>query len=358
MEMMIPHNKPSLGIEEATVIKSVIQSGWIAQGKQVKNFEDEFSNFLSQEFSPSCAVAVSNGTSALYLALASFDIGFGDEVILPTYTCSAVLNAVFMTGAKPVLVDIDSRNLNISFSETVKKINKKTKAIIITHTFGYPVDLDNFLNLGIPVIEDCAQALGSKLCNRYVGTFGDISTFSFYASKVLTTGNGGMVFSKNKKLLAKIKDFREFDCRKNFKPRFNFQMSDIQAAMGRVQLKRLPSFLEKRKTIANKYYNVLSLEKVFPPRDIIGGDPNFFRFLIQTSKPSKIIKYLEKKGIKTIVPIENYELLHNYLKLNKNFFLVSEIISRTTLSLPIYPALSDQEVRYITKALSIFKKII
>ncbi|MBI3046048.1 MAG: DegT/DnrJ/EryC1/StrS family aminotransferase [Candidatus Harrisonbacteria bacterium] len=342
---MIPHNKPTLGKEEIDAAARVIKSGWVAQGSEVKKFEDEFSGFLFKK--PGQAAAVSSGTAALYLALISLGIGKGDEVILPTYVCSAVLNAIFMAGARPVLVDIE--NLNLSYFETVKKVNRRTKAIIITHTFGYPADTRKFLNLGIPIIEDCAQALGSKFNNKYVGTFGDIAIFSFYASKMMTTGYGGMVFSQNKNLIAKIKDYREFDCRRNYKPRFNFQMSDLQAAIGRAQLKKLPFFLKKRQKIAYAY-SKNTPEIIFPKKNSL-TKPNFFRFILKISNPRRLQNYFLKNKIKTIVPIERYELLHNYLGLPSKNYPVSEEMAKTTLSLPIYPSLSGKQIKYIRAVL-------
>ena len=342
---MIFHNKPTLGKEEIVAAARVIKSGWIAQGNEVKKFEDEFSGFLFKK--PGHAAAVSSGTAALYLALVSLGIKRGDEVISPTYVCSAVLNAIFMARARPVLIDIE--NLNLSYSETAKKVNKRTKAIIITHTFGYPADMNKFLNLGIPLIEDCAQALGSKFHNKYAGTFGDIAIFSFYASKMMTTGYGGMVFSKNKNLIAKIKDYREFDCRKGYKPRFNFQMSDLQAAIGRAQLKKLPGFLRKRNQIAAEYSK--SINDVRFPNKSNSAKPNFYRFLLKITNPRRLQNYFLKNKIKTIVPIARHELLHNYLGLPPKNYPVSEEIAKTTLSLPIYPGLSKKQIGYIKAVL-------
>lgn len=346
---MILHNKPTINQDEVNAATKVLKSGWIAQGKEVKKFEDELCKYLG--FKSRHAVALSSGTAALYVALISLGIKENDEVIIPTYVCSALLNAIYLAGARPVLVDINPDNFNISFKETKKNITIKTKAIIVTHTFGMPADIEKFIKLGVPIIEDCAQAIGTKLNNRHLGTFGKVAIFSFYASKVLTTGYGGMVFSKDKNFIEKIKDYREFDCPKEYKPRFNFQMSDIQAAIGTVQLKKLPLFLKKREKIANDYYKILPLGKVWPPKSIKDKKPNFYRFLIQDDKPLKLKKFLEKRGIKTIVPIETHELLGRYLGQDLHYFPVSEWVAKTTLSLPIYPSLTMQEAKKIKKHL-------
>lgn len=345
MKEIIPHNKPTLGKEEISAIEEVMKNGWIAEGKKVAEFEEEFCKYIG--LPPFHAVALSNGTSALYLALKVFGVKIGDEVIVPTYVCSAVLNAIYMVGAKPILTDVEKRDFNISYQDIIRKISNKTKSIIVPHTFGVPADITLIKKIGIPIIEDCAVALGSKIGKKRVGVFGDIAIFSFYASKVITTGYGGMLVSKNQEYVEKARDYREFDCRKKYKPRFNFQMSDFQAAIGKVQLKKLPLFLEKRKRIANEYYKILPKDKVWPPYDIENKEPNFYRFLIRSNKPRIIKDSLEKEGIKTIIPIETYELLHRYLNENPAYFPVSENISKTTLSLPIYPSLNSSNIARI-----------
>ncbi|MDD5431151.1 MAG: DegT/DnrJ/EryC1/StrS family aminotransferase [Candidatus Pacebacteria bacterium] len=346
MKKTIQHNKPALGKEEIRAVFSIISSGWIASGKETEKFENEFGGYLG--YKKGQAAAVSNGTAALYVSLMALGIKPGDQVIVPAYVCSAVLNAVFLAKAKPVLADINKDDLNISYEEVRKKITSKTKAIIVSHTFGMPADIGRLLKLRIPIIEDCAQALGSKINGKYAGTFGKIATFSFYASKLMTTGYGGMILSKDKAVMKKIKDYLQFDCRKDYKPRFNFLMSDIQAAMGRAQLKKLSGFLKKRKQIADIYYKSFPQDKVWPPKEK-GKQPNFFRFLVKSGNPSKIKKYLESRGIKTIIPIETYELLHRYLKENPGQFPASEWASKNLLSIPVYPSLGFSEVGKIKK---------
>ncbi len=291
MEKIIPHNKPMLGKEEINAIEEVMKNGWIAEGKRVAEFEEEFCKYIGL---PSFhAVALSNGTSALYLALKVLGIRDGDEIIVPIY----------MIRAKPVLTDVKKRDFNISYQNIVGKISNKTKSIIVPHTFGVPADIALIQKFGVPIIEDCAVALGSKIGNQHVGVFGNIAIFSFYASKVITTGYGGMLVSKNLEFVEKARDYREFDCRKKYKARFNFQMSNLQAAIGEVQLKKLPLFLEKRRKIANGYYKILPKNKVWPPHEIENKEPNFYRFLIRSNKPRIIKDFLEKEGIKTIIPI-------------------------------------------------------
>lgn len=346
---IILHNKPSINQKEVQAVSRVLKSGWLAQGSQVAAFENELCGYLG--FKPGFSLAFSSGTAALFVALISLGVGENDEVIIPSYLCSAVLNAIYLARAKPRLVDVKPDDFNISFKETRKKINKKTRAIIVPHIFGLPADIAPFLTLKIPVIEDCAQAIGAKLQSKPVGTFGKAAIFSFYASKVIATGYGGMVFSRDKQFLARVKDYREFDCRKRYKPRFNFQLSDIEAALGRVQLRKLPSFLKKREEIARQYYKILPPDKAWPPANSPNKQANFYRFLVRTNKPGELKKFLEARGIKTIIPIATDELLHRYLGKSSRHFPVSERVAKTTLSLPVYPGLTSPEIKTIKAGL-------
>jgi perosamine synthetase len=345
---MINHNKPYLDSKDSEAMVKVLKSSFIAQGIYVEKFENEFVNCLDKK---GYACALSNGTSALFLALYALGIKKGDEVILPTYVCSAVLNAIFMLKATPVLTDIEINDFNISFKEARMRMSKKTKVIIIPHTFGVPADLDKFRTLGIHIVEDCAQAIGAKYKGHKVGTIGDISIFSFYATKLLTTGNGGMVFSKHKRYIDKIRDYRNFDECKKYYPRFNFQMTDLQAALGLSQLKKLNMFLKRRNKVALMYIDSLKDSKIKFQESGLNCERVFFRFVILSKHVKKIREALSKKGIQAIVPIENYELLHNYLNVNKKNFSNAEYVSNNSLSIPLYPAIKDLEVKNIIKEL-------
>ena len=226
---MIPHNLPSLDSLESQKLKKVISSRWLAQGKETEYFENEICNFLN--IPDGHAVAVSSGTAALYLSLL-FLKKQKKNMPIPVYLCSAVKNAVHLAGSYEKLIDTDTEYPNISYKTISNKFS------IIPHMFGIPNDLQKFK--GNNYIEDCAQSLGAKVSEKFCGTIGLCGVFSFYATKMITTGQGGMVVSNNKDLINAIKDYREFDCRKDKKYRFNFQMTDLQASIGRVQLKKLP----------------------------------------------------------------------------------------------------------------------
>jgi len=346
---MIQHNKPTVEPDDIEEVSKVLDSGWIVQGKKVDEFEKAVCDYLGIDGQ---GIAVSSGTAALYLALFSLGIGKGDKVILPTYVCSALLNAIFFTGAIPILVDVNLNDFNISFEKTRKKIEGKTKAIIVPHIYGTPADIDKFIKLEIPIIEDCAQSIGARKGDQMVGTFGDISVFSFYATKMLTTGQGGMIVSRAPEIIGKIKDFREFDYRREYKVRFNLQMTDMQAALGLSQLRKLPNFIESRRTIAKRYTEVLSrsgrnlmLQEVSDNKKSV-----YYRFVMRSKNGiERIRKLFQENGIQTIVPVETFELLHKYLKLNGDDFKNSEELAKTTLSVPIYPTLKEAEISKIMR---------
>lgn len=355
---IISHNKPSLGKDEILAVSKVIESGWVAQGRKVKEFESEFCNFIGSNSGN--AVAVSNGTSALFIALKTFEFSEGSEVIIPSYVCSAVLNAIYMAKLTPVIIDVSYLDFNIAYENVIPGISKKTKAIVLPHMFGVPVNIHLFKKLkmfNIKIIEDCATAIGSYISGQHVGVFGDISIFSFSATKFITCGSGGMIFSTNANLIKKALDYRTFDCTPEYKEKFNFQMTDIQAAIGIIQLGKIKQFLNKRKYFFQSYSSLCltkGLEYQSPQStDLV---PNNYRFVLKATENDilKLHKHFTKNKVGVIIPIEPYELLHNYLKLNNKKYHESEKIAKCTLSLPIYPRLSSIEMDYILQNIKAF----
>src|SRR5581483_4123677 len=231
---LIPHNRPLITDADIAAVSGTLASGWIAQGPQTRAFEEEVCAFLGLEGD---AVAVSSGTTALHLALLALGVGPEDAVILPTYVCSAVLNAVCHAGAAPVLADVSPNDFNLDPAHVHALLTARTKAIIAPHTYGFPADIGALRALGVPVVEDCAQAIGAAVAGRKAGTLGDIAIFSFYATKLMTTGQGGMVVGP-RTLMETVRDLRDFDCRPTYRVRYNYQMTDFQAALGRSQLAR------------------------------------------------------------------------------------------------------------------------
>jgi len=174
-------------------------------------------------------------------------------VILPSFVCSALLHAINYVGATPVFAEIDPKNYNLDPDNVKRRLTKRTKAIIVPHMFGCAADIKQLSLLEVPILEDCAQAIGTTFDNRIVGTFGDAAVFSFYATKVMTTGEGGMVVSRSKKFINRIKELREYDKKGTYHIRFNYKMTDIQAAMGVSQLNRVDNFIRKRRSLAKSY---------------------------------------------------------------------------------------------------------
>jgi perosamine synthetase len=337
----IPHSKPTLGPEEIKAASEVISSGYVAEGAAVQKFEQSFADYLNIRH----AVATNSGTSALHLVLLALDVGPGDEVIIPSYVCCALLNAVNYTGATPILADICPDTYNIDAADVKKCLSNRTRAIIIPHLFGLAADLDSLLALGVPLIEDCAQAVGSEYAQCPVGTFGVAAIFSFYATKVITTGEGGMVVSSSQDIADKIRDLKTYDQKDGYKIRFNYKMTDIQAALGLAQLESLETFIRRRRAIAKHYtgsFKALGLN--FPPDD---SGHIFFRYVLGLkTNSSSWIQALARQGIGCDRPV--FMPLHRQMK--RKGCPASEKAWNNSLSIPIYPSLTDGEVTKVIDA--------
>ena len=332
---MIAHNKPTLGKQEQQAVSKVLDSGYIAQGLEVERFENEFCDFLGLPLR--YAVALSSGTSALFMALWSLNAK-NKSIAMPVYVCSSLRNAVAMAQAKEVLIDNATDSPNICLNQLQKS---NADIAIVPHMFGLPNEIQNIKD--IDVIEDCAQSLGASIDNKKTGLIGKVGIFSFYVTKLMTSGGqGGMFVSKDKNLVDKVRDYREFDCRRDKKHRFNFQMTDIQASIGRVQLKQLPFFLERRQEIFAMYKE--------SGLDLIASENNasvHYRAVIRINNPAEVKDKLLKQSIKTIIPIEDWELLDDGSKYRNSYNL-----TQTTLSLPIYPSLTNEDVLNIVNELN------
>jgi len=338
----IPHSRPTLGPEELKAISDVISSGYIAEGAIVQKFEQSFVDYLNIQH----AVATSSGTSALHLALLALDVGAGDEVIIPSYVCCALLNAVNYTGATPILADICPDTYNIDAADVKKCLSNRTRAIIVPHLFGLAADLDSLLALGVPLIEDCAQAVGAEYAQCPVGTFGVAAIYSFYATKVITTGEGGMVVSNSQDIADKIRDLKTYDQKDGYNVRFNYKMADIQAALGLAQLERLESFIRRRRAIAEHYTQSLNaLGLGLPPED---SGHIFFRYVLGLkTNSSSWIQALARQGIGCERPV--FLPLHRQMK--RIGCPASEKAWKNSLSIPIYPSLTDGDVAKVIDAI-------
>ena len=341
---MIAHSRPTLLENDFTSALKVLKSGHIAQGNQVAEFEESMATFLSMKG----GVATCSGTSALHLSLLALGIKEGDEVVVPSYVCLAPLNAINYVRATPVLVDINPSTFNLSIRKLKKRVTKNTRAIIVPHLFGLPAEINEILSLGVPVIEDAAQALGGIHKEKKVGSFGLLSVFSFYATKVITTGEGGMLLSNSEDLLEKVRDLRDYDKKKDYRLRYNYKMTDLQAALGISQLNELPMFLKRRKDIAYQYSSALKEYPVILPTEHPYSTHIYYRYVVQVEgNVSNYIGLMQKEGIYCDRPV--YRPLHHYL--GTDHCRETDRVWNTALSIPIYPSLNDGDVERVIQAL-------
>lgn len=339
----IPHSRPTLGGEEARAVSRVILSSHPAHGPVVEAFERAMAGFIGVRY----GVAVSSGTAALHLALLALGVGEGDEVIIPDYTCTALLNAVLYTRATPVPVDIIPKEYTLDPSEVKRLLSRRTKAIILVHPFGLPAPVEEILSFGIPVVEDLAQALGASSRGVMVGRSGHISVVSFYATKMITTGEGGMVLTSSSEIMEKVRDLRDYDNREDYRVRFNYRMTDMGAAMGLVQLKRLPGFIEKRREIAHYYNRSFShLPLELPIFEAHIGHV-YYRYVVEVEgEAAPFLKALGERGVEARRPV--FKPIHAYT--GEGGCRVSQRTWERAISLPIYPSLSEEEKRRVVEA--------
>jgi perosamine synthetase len=331
---IIPHSRPTLGPDEIRTVSEVIASGYIIQGARVEAFEDAVAEKIGVKY----AAAVSSGTAALHLTLIALGVGAGDEVIIPSFVCTALLNAVRYLRANPILADIEPGTYNIDPEDVKKRVSDKTKAIIVPHLFGISADLNRLTCFNIPVIEDCAQSIGCSYHGQMTGTFGKASIFSFYATKVFTTGEGGMVVTDSKDLIDRVRDLRDYDNKDEYTTRYNYKMTDIQAAMGIKQLSRLSDFIYRRREIAHRYSQSFQDYGIMIPQDYPGHI--YFRYIIDAGENLDLwIEMLKKEDISCARPI--FLPLHHYLKLTG--YPETEKAWKRALSIPIYPSLNQSE---------------
>lgn len=348
---MIPHSRPSIEEEDLRAATEILRSRHLAQGVAVERFERSMAAYLGL----AGGVAVNSGTSALEVALRSLGIGPGDEVILPSYVCAAPWLAVQRVGAAAKLVDIELETFNVDPRAVRKALSSRTRAVIVPHLFGLPADLTELERLGVPIVEDCAHTLGAAERGRGVGSVGALTGCSFYATKLLCAGEGGMVLSRDEALLERARELREYDEAPSLHPAAtNLKMTDLQAAIGLAQLERLTSFLDRRASIAREYRAALEGQAVVPPVVPDGRSHIYYRFVIRVPEGrsrwnglSDVIARFEARGIQCRKPV--FRSIHRYLELEG--FPATDEAERTALSVPLFPSLADEEVAQILTAL-------
>ncbi|HZE96846.1 MAG TPA: DegT/DnrJ/EryC1/StrS aminotransferase family protein [Planctomycetota bacterium] len=325
----IAHSAPTLGVEEERAAVRAIRSGMIGAGDEVVRFERELEKFVGR----GRAVAVHTGSAALHLALLGLGVGPGDRVVLPTYTCAAVLNAVKYTGAEGVLADVLPETGNLDPDDVKHRLQAGTKAIIAPHMLGRPAPIRDLKALGVPVIEDCAMALGAD-----VGREGEAAVFSFYATKMMATGHGGAVLARDRAIVRRIADLVEYDNREDYKVRHNYRMSGLVAAVGRAQLAKLRDFVKRRRRIAEYYHGTLEL-----------GDPPsghaFYRFVLRTGPVERFVRFMTSRGVDCKRPV--YRPLHRYFAASSGEYPGAEELHRNWTSIPLYPSLRRDQMERV-----------
>ena len=345
--MKILHNKPLVTNSDISKMVTSIKKNNLANGNGVKKLEQNFSKYLGGGYSS----ALSSGTAALFFALKTL----GKKrltVGIPTYACSALLNAIFLSNSKPVLFDINEDTFNLE----AEKINKKVDVLIGIHTYGSPLDILPLKKFCKIFIEDCCHSVGGIYNNSKLGSFGDISIFSFYATKIITCGHGGLIWSKKNSTINKVKTLREFDLVKKYNKTLNLKLTDFQAELALNQFKRIDKIKKRRNFIYNKFFNVIG-GKFEMQRGLNNNNLMPYRFIIKlnnSKNKNKLLNEFYKKNIFVINPLQKFELLHRYLKLKSNNFPIAEKISDQTLSLPFYPSLKNNEINAICKTLKSF----
>ena len=366
--MKIPITKPYLDEEEAQAAYDTVLSGWVTQGPKVAKFEDEFAKYVGSKY----AVAVSNCTTALHLSMIVAGIKEGDEVICPSMSYIATANCITYVGANPVFAEVNEE-YNLDINDVLKKINPKTKAILLVHQMGMPADIDKFQKLcnekGLILIEDAACAIGSEYKGEKIGSHSDLVCFSFHPRKIITTGDGGMITTSRKDYADRLKILRKHAMsisdldRHNSKEilfedhleiGYNYRMTDIQAAVGIEQLKKLDAIVIERRRIAEKYissFKNISFLKI--PEEKAGYKSNFqsFCILFKENCPisrNKLMQILLKKGISSRRGIMTAHQESAY-KQREESLPRSEYLRDNSIIIPLYAAMSDEEVDYVIK---------
>jgi perosamine synthetase len=362
----IPVNEPLINGNEKKYLLECIETGWISsEGPFIKDFEVKFAGSVGCKH----GIAVCNGTAAIDAAVDALGFGPGDEVILPAFTIISCVNQIVRCGAIPVLVDSDPLTWNMNVSEIEEKITSRTKAIMVVHIYGLPVDLDPVLKIAkkynLIVIEDAAEAHGQTYKGKPCGSFGDISTFSFYSNKHITTGEGGMIVTNNDRLAEECRSLRNlcFQPNKRFvheRLGWNLRMTNMQAALGLAQLERLNQFLIKKKSMGARYTELLKDTKglQLPLKNTEYAENNYWVYGLILDESLGIdaeaaMKRLAEEGIGTrpfFYPMHQQPVLQKMGLFEKQRFPVSERMYRQGFYVPSGMALTDDQIIRVTLA--------
>lgn len=361
---VIPVYQPSISAKEKKYVNECLDTNWISsKGKFIPKFEKAFSDFTGIKYS----ATTSNGTTALHLALLALDIGRGDEVIVPSMTYIASVNAITYTGAKAVFADSLRETWQMDPADVKNKITKKTKAIMVVHLYGHPCDMDSIRDIAkknnLHIIEDCAEAFGAHYKNRHVGNFGDVATFSFFGNKTITTGEGGMVSSNSASIIEKVFKFKGQGLSKNREywhdvVGYNYRMTNICAALGLAQIERAKSLIQKKKKIALKYEKLLNGLPLQTHRESEGVKHSYWMcsiLLDDRTKRDPLRKHLSDFGVETRPFFNPVHAMPMYRKNGTKIPVAEDLISRG-INLPSWPNLTEEKIRYVCDKIRDFFK--
>ena len=362
MLVNIPINIPDIDEQEIREVTSVLSekaltSASFEGGKRVRQFEDLLSNFVKSKF----AIAVNSGTSALQASLYALDIKPNAEVLIPSFTFVATANSVKSIGAKPVFVDILKDNFTMDPDDMKKKITKRTKAIIPVHLYGHVAYMKEIMEIAkkhdLDIIEDASQSLGSKFKGKHSGTFSRLGCFSMYAAKVMTAGEGGAIVTDDKKLFEKLKQIRNHGLSKHHitsKFGLNLRLPEINAAIAKIQMKKLPTFLRQRKKNAQILTEFLQNHDIILPKERKNEVMNWYLYTVTLKQRDKIMNKLNSAGIGAAVYYNPPIHQTPYYKTKKTL-TTTEWASRHVISLPIHPKVKKSDLLKIKKVLSAYR---
>ncbi len=352
----IPIAQPLLGAEEQAAVAEVLASGQLAQGPRVAEFERAFAEYVGTKH----AVAVANGTAALVVALQAHGIGPGDEVVTTPFSFIATATSIIACGATPVFADVDPFDLNLDPEQVERVLTPRTKAVVPVHLYGHPARVSELAELcdsyGLALIEDAAQAHGAEHGGKRVGSFGT-GCFSFYPTKNMTTGEGGMVTTDDDEVAARARQIRDHGQERRYlhtRLGLNWRMTDVAAAIGLVQLRKLEAWNEQR--LRNAAFLAERLEHVQLPAVRPGDRHVFHQFTVRVGRDrDAILEGLRAEGIGAAVhyplPLHRQPILRE-LGLGGGSFPVAEAAAESVLSLPVHPALSDEDLERVAEAVN------
>ncbi len=344
---------------EAKAIE-VLRSGWYVLGKEVESFEKEFASYLGVKH----CVGVASGLDALWIAFRILGIGSGDEVIVQGNTYIASVMGITINGATPVFVEPDEY-FNMDASKIEEKITEKTKAVLVVHLYGQASNMQPIVDIckryNLRLVEDCAQSHGAKFDGKMTGTFGDIGCFSFYPSKNLGAfGDAGAIVTNDKRIAEDTRVFRNYGSEKRYYNKVvgtNSRLDEMQAGFLRIRLKYLDELAQEKKGICERYLHEMQNDKLMLPRIREGVTHIWHQFVVRTEERDELIRYLEDKGIGTIIhyPVPPHlSEAYQYLNLREGSLPVTEKYANTVLSLPLYNGMTEEEQEYVIDAVNHF----